>query len=188
MFVETIRIENKKALNIKYHNIRINKTIYENYNIISDIDLGLVIDTNREDITKCRVLYNKNIIDIEYIKYHKKNIKSFKIISTDMEYKYKYQNRDMIVKHLDSSYDDIIITKDGLIRDISYANIAVRIDKVWYTPKNYLLYGTMLGKMIENSRLILKDITIQELQIIEKFAIINSMIGFYIIKDFRYGN
>jgi 4-amino-4-deoxychorismate lyase len=184
MFLETIRIENNKISNTQQHNKRVNRTIYENYKIKSDIRLEEHIDKNYSSITKCRIIYNKEIIKVEYHKYKPKTIKSLKVVESDIEYRYKFTNRETINSLLDKNFDDIIISNNGLIRDTSFANIAIRLDGIWYTPKNYLLLGATLSKMLIRRRVIPKDITKDELQKAQKFAIINSMIGFKIIKGF----
>ena len=50
--------------------------------------------------------------------------------------------------------------KNGIITDTSIANIAIFYDGVWITSKNSLLNGTTKDRLIEEKKLIEKDISV----------------------------
>jgi 4-amino-4-deoxychorismate lyase len=186
-FFETIKIQYGKINNLKYHNIRINKTrkdIFYQTNTINLENFLKPIKTN--NIIKCRVLYKENIHSITYTSYTKKNISSFLIINNEnIHYPYKSNNRKDINKLLQNThYDEIFIFKNKLLTDTSIANIAILQDNIWITPKTPLLKGTMRESMLNNSLLKSADITIEILKSAKKIALLNAMIGFYIIDDF----
>lgn len=187
-FLETIKLFNKKFENIEYHNLRLNKTIKDNYNIKSNINLLDYISPIDDDgLYRCRVIYNTKIEQIEYIKQQQRVFKKFKITNDDgIEYKYKYINRENINKLFaqKGDADDIIIVKDGLLTDTSICNIAIFTDK-WYTPAKPLLYGTTRARLIDNSYIYEKNITIEDLKNSKKFAIMNALIDFYEISNFE---
>ena len=114
---------------------------------------------------------------------NKKKINSIKIIDSDIEYDYKYLDRDKIDRlcSYKKSADEIIIIKDGYITDTSIANIAIYQDNYWITPKRPLLYGTTRARLLKEGVLKEADIDIQSLKNAPKIALMNAMIGFCVI-------
>jgi 4-amino-4-deoxychorismate lyase len=185
MFIETIKILNGKIYNIEWHNQRYNKTCSKIFGIERSINLQEYIQPPAIGLFRCRIVYGTDIISIEYIPYTPQTSKSFKIIQSDIEYKYKYSNRDKLnsLKESASGYNDIIIEKNGLLTDTTIANIAFYNGKDWITPKTPLLRGTMRAKLINEGLLIPKDINSDDLKHFSNFALMNAMIGFQITKD-----
>ena len=185
MLLETIKIQNQKVYNIEYHNKRLNLSRYKLFGVSSSIDLNSYINIQNDNkLYRCRILYDRDIIKIEYIPYTPKNQQNFIIIDSDIEYDYKFSNRDElnILKENYSKYDDIIISQNGLLKDTTIANIAFLDNGIWITPMKPLLYGTMRAKMIDDNMLVARDINIREINKYSGFAIMNAMVGFKIIK------
>jgi 4-amino-4-deoxychorismate lyase len=80
--------------------------------------------------------------------------------------------------------DDIIVIKNGILTDTSIANIAYKINEIWYTPKTPLLNGTTRQRYLDNGIIHEKDIGINDIHKIEEFAILNAMLDFEIIDNF----
>ncbi|MEA2050103.1 MAG: aminotransferase class IV [Campylobacterota bacterium] len=179
-YFETIKCFDKEVFNLEYHKKRISKTVGMNFN------LEEYIYPQSDNLQKCKVIYDKNeIIDISYSDYKIKDINSFKlVVSNQIIYNKKSTKRESI----DNLYmkkglcDEIIIVKNNLITDTSIANIAILIDDIWYTPKIPLLYGTTRERLLDNKKIIKKDISIDELLNAKKIALMNAMIGFYIVE------
>jgi 4-amino-4-deoxychorismate lyase len=182
MFIETIKILNGEIYNIEWHNQRYNRTCLEIFGIDKSINLEKYIHPPQIGLFRCRIVYAIDIISIEYIPYTPQISKSFRIIQSDIEYKYKYSNRDKLnsLKKSASLYDDIIIEKNGLLTDTTIANIAFYNGREWITPKTPLLRGTMREKLVNQAFLIPKDINSDDLKHFSNFALMNAMIGFQI--------
>ena len=182
-FFETIRCEDEEILNIEYHQKRISRTIGKN------INLGEYIYPPSEEVLKCKVIYDKDeIIDISYTPYRPRNIKSFKIVVDDnIEYKYKAIDRDNIDKLYNKRElcDEIIIIKNGLVTDTSIANIAIYKDDIWITPKTFLLKGTTRDRLLNENFTKEVNISLDELLNCKKIALMNAMIGFKAIEEFK---
>lgn len=188
MFFETIKIQNGEIFNLDYHNTRMNKTRKDIFNENIDIDLKKYIKPIKSDIMKCRVLYERNILSIAYTPYIKREISSFQIIYDDeINYDYKSNNRSMIDKLFDKKgqNDEILLIKNTLLTDTSIANVAIFCDKTWITPRLPLLNGTMREYMLKSNLLTLEDIDLNMLKKAKKIALINSMLGFYVINNFE---
>ncbi|MEA2018154.1 MAG: aminotransferase class IV family protein, partial [Campylobacterota bacterium] len=179
-FFETIKCENGEVFNLSYHNKRIARTIGININLQEYI----YPPTNK--LLKCKVIYNQeNILSIKFTPYKYKNIKSFKIIQDDtIDYRYKSLNRKDIDKLYEKkeNCDEIIIVKNGYITDTSIANIAILENGVWLTPKQPLLQGTTIDRLIQNNNIKQSDITLDQLLQSPKIALMNAMIGFKVIE------
>ena len=68
------------------------------------------------------------------------------IDNDDICYPYKYTDRDNINRliELRGDCDDILIIKNGMVTDSSYANVVFRdLNGNWVTPSTFLLPGTI---------------------------------------------
>ena len=190
LLLETIRIQNGQAQYLEYHNQRFRKSQRDLFGIHNDFDISSVITApTQEGLYRCRILYDRDIQSIEYIAYQAKEIKKIALIQSDMEYRYKYLNRDTLDALLASSADadDILIHKDSLIRDTTIANIALEKNGKWFTPEEPLLAGTTRQRLIDSGRLIPKSIKMDEIESYDSFALMNAMIGFKVINPIWMG-
>lgn len=77
-----------------------------------------------------------------------------------------------------SECDDILIIKNGVVSDTSFANIIFFDGQRWVTPKIPLLEGTCRARLIANNTIISQEITLNDLKLFSKFMIINAMLDF----------
>jgi 4-amino-4-deoxychorismate lyase len=185
--LETIKIEDGKIHNLIYHQARCNysrRVLFESNNTLN---LEAFIKAPKEGLYRCRVIYAENIQSIEYLPYKVKKIQILKIVSSHINYEHKYANRDEINQLVASNpdADDILIEKEGYIADTSIANIAFYDGTSWFTPAQPLLKGTMRQQLIDNGFLQTRDIKAEDISTYAKVALMNSMIGFNIIKDIK---
>jgi len=98
----------------------------------------------------------------------------------DYEYEFKYADRSRLHQFFDKrgTKDDILMTKNGLITDTSYANVALYKKGKWYTPKHPLLKGSSRKRLLEKGKILESDIHINQLQEYNSITIFNSMIPF----------
>ena len=187
MFIETIKIENGKIYNIEWHNLRCNRTRQDFFNISNVLYLQKHIKAPSKGLFRCRILYGIEIISIEYIPYEPKKFNFFNIIQSNIEYNYKYANRESLNQlKRDFSNNEVIIEKNGLLTDTTIANIAFYDGHSWLTPKIPLLEGTMRMKLLENGFLKEKDIKSEDIKHFLNFALMNAMIGFQVQKSIKY--
>ena len=75
------------------------------------------------------------------------------------------------------SCDDVIIVRNGLITDSSYANLIFFDGREWITPKVPLLEGTCRARLLASGKIKTGNIGIKELSAFKGFKLINAMRG-----------
>lgn len=203
---ETIRIENGIVHNLSFHQQRmdfalsslfdisfdflIENTDFEKFNFFAfrnfnrrpssliDMFLGFDFSTKK---TKCKIVYSDNIESIEFEVYNERSLKNFKLVSDDdIDYSYKYLDRSklelLFVQKAEA--DDVIILKNNLVTDSSYANLIFFDGKKWATPSQPLLCGTMRANLLKNKIIFETEIHKEDLKNYSLLMPINSMLSF----------
>lgn len=183
LLLETIKIEEGKVHNLGYHQARCDKSRQKLFNCTNSLDLSTIINPPQTGLYRCRILYAEALASIEYIPYTPKKLDTLKIVSSEIEYDFKYANRDALHALLEahSDVDEVIIEKDGYLTDTTISNIAFFDGTQWVTPDKPLLEGTMRAKLIDEGFLKIKEIRQTELSNYSQVALINAMIGFKIL-------
>ncbi len=180
---ETIKIEDGRLLHLKYHQDRLDRTRRELWGFGDKLDLNSL--EIKRDFGVLRVDYAKDFEKIIYRDLKDREFKRLKVVESSLEYKYKFTNRDELNSLLVDGYDEVIISKDGVLRDVRIANIALKMNSEWVTPSDCLLRGTTRERLIESGFLKIKRVCVGDLKKIENFAIINSILGFKILENVR---
>jgi len=187
LLMETIKIEEGKVANLPYHQVRCDRSRRALFASKERLELSSFIQAPPRGLYRCRILYDQEIQSVEYIPYVPKEIYTLKIISSTIEYVYKYANRDkknsLLQEQPDA--DEIIIEKEGYLTDTTISNIAFYDGKRWFTPEVPLLQGTMRAKLIDEGFLHTKKIKKEELDNYTHVALINAMIGFKILNNIK---
>lgn len=182
-FFETIRVVDGDALHLKYHQRRYERvlTSLEAKKFKSLVEY---IKPPNSGLYRCKIVYDADDISVEFFEYKKREIKSLKLVYDDeIKYTYKSSSRELLdeVFSQRDTCHDVLIVKDSFITDTTIANVAFLKDGLWYSPKNPLLYGTTRARLLDEGRLILKNIRVEELGEYSGLALMNAMIDFDII-------
>lgn len=193
-FIETIRIENGKALNMGFHNYRFNKTRRDIFECNLPVNLADYIQPGEyTERTKCRIEYQDEVEKVEYQPYTIRPVKSLRMVTSDgLDYTYKSSNRqklDELFKQKGEA-DDILIIRDGFLTDTSIANIALWNGEQWETPEKPLLEGTMRASLLGKGLIVPAEIRPQDLSRYSLIRLFNAMIGFgeieFSVEDIKY--
>ena len=187
--LETIQILNGVAQWLEFHNERLNKTRKILFNATDTIDLKNFIRAPPQNgIYKCRVIYAKTVESVEYDSYQAKNFHCFRIIDVDdLVYTFKYLNREQLNRlfMLRREADDVLIIKQGLVTDTSIANVAFWDEDKWITPVTPLLKGTTRERLLRKKQIFTAEIQVSDLKNFSWMAIMNALLGFYVIEDLQ---
>lgn len=179
-YLETIRAIDGRVFHLSYHQRRLQRSL----GLCDTHKLHEILTPPKRGIYRCRVIYDEDSIETEYLKYIKRQVATLKlVVCDDIEYSKKYATRDSLNElfALRGQCDDILIIKAGLVTDTSIANIALYDGTTWFTPKRPLLFGTTRERYIESGLLKEKDIFVDDLQRFTKVALLNAMVDFDII-------
>lgn len=180
--VESLRIEEGRIFHVEFHNWRMNATRQELFGVTDKIDLRDWIDpAGSITRTKCRILYKETVEQVEYHPYQLRTIRTLRLVNSDtIDYRYKTADRSELDKlaALRGDADEILIVKNGLLTDTSFANIALWDGTVWITPAVPLLEGIHRAALLEKRELVMCDIPVAALSRYERIRIFNAMIGF----------
>jgi 4-amino-4-deoxychorismate lyase len=183
LFIETICYENGRFQQLELHNERLNLTRNHFFGLQPNLQLELFLSIPeylKNKTVKCTVTYRSDIIGIEYNLYKIRPVNSLQmVIGNEIDYAFKYSDRTKLnaLYLLRNQCDDILIIKNGLITDTSYANIILRQDYKWYSPKNPLLKGTKLSNYLLEKRVTPALLRPEDLSSFSEARIINAMIS-----------
>ena len=181
-FLETIKAVDGEALYVEYHQERLNRAL----DTLERYDLRQLLQPPLQGVYRCRILYDMQHIEIEYLPYTKRPIKSLKLLYDEtIVYNQKYAHREELNRLFTQKEgcDDILIVQKGFVTDTSIANIAFYDGREWCTPKKPLLQGTCRARLLKEGKLIEKDICVDAIKKFKKVALMNAMIDFDIIAE-----
>ncbi|MDR1876597.1 MAG: aminotransferase class IV [Flavobacteriaceae bacterium] len=179
-FSEAIKFKNGVFYNLSYHQARVNKTL-EKFGG-GEIDLAKALSEMpvpvQQGIFKCRVVYGKSIETIEFAPYSFRRIATIGMVeSNDIEYGYKYTNRNMLNKLLkQTGCDDMIIIRQGFTTDAFASNLVFESSEGLFTPDTCLLPGTKRRFLLDTGKITEKRITARDIQSYSQIRFINAMI------------
>jgi 4-amino-4-deoxychorismate lyase len=182
LLFETIRVNDKMAENPGYHQARMDHSRRELFGDAMAINLNEVIrnsDIPGVGLYKCRIVYNKEIHNVEFVPYQPRMIRNLKMVLADgIIYNHKFLDRRSFekLKHENTDADELVIVRKGLITDTTFSNIALFDGKNWYTPASYLLKGTRRQSLIESGKIIPAEITINDISRYQRISLINAML------------
>ena len=181
---ETIKVEDGKLLNLEYHQKRVDYT-REFFGFKDKLELKKQsFELPQKGEFRLRIDYDKEIKSFTCKEFKKREFKEFKIIESDIEYSYKYTDREQL-DALKRDDQEIIIVKNGFLTDTTIANIALKKEGIWLTPKTPLLKGTTRARLIDEGFLKCEDLTMEDLKKAQNFAIMNALIDFRILRNTR---
>lgn len=182
---ETIKIQQNELLQTAFHNERVNRTRQQLFGSADKWDIADQIILPELDMLltyRCRFLYGQNHCTTEFIPYQPRHIKKLYLVNDNLiDYSFKYTNRQKLeglrtqLPGLNNEAD-VLIVKNGLINDTSYANIAFYDGSMWYTPETPLLKGTKRAYYLSTGAIAEKKIRPGDLKDFLWARLINAMI------------
>ena len=181
--VETIRSEDGILKNLSHHNERLNRSVGDLFGKRPGLSLEEIVKVPvnaSSGIFKCRVEYDFLVRKIEFIEYEARIIRSLKMIEDNsIDYSYKYTDRKRIEELFlrREGCDEILIIKNGMVTDSSYANIILRDQRGrWITPDSYLLAGTRRANLLQKGLITERRVTYKDIEKYSEVKLINAML------------
>lgn len=181
--IESIQLKDGVLVRLPYHQQRMDRSIRDLVGRRSRWSLSNELERHQlptNGLWKVRVLYNEKELFCEHEVYLPRAIRSLKVIHADeISYSYKFQHRDAIAKCLEQrgDCDDVLIIKEGLVTDSSYANIVFWSGYNWVTPETCLLPDTMRQFLLDEKRIRTETIRVSDIKNFQQFRLINALLG-----------
>jgi 4-amino-4-deoxychorismate lyase len=178
--IESIWIKDHRIQKLKYHQLRMEKTyqsLYGNRPMWKLPNLIHRYAITSKDI-KCRVLYNKDNIHVDYHHYTRNSIKSLKIVKAEnIRYSIKFFHR----AQLDELYakrgecDEIMIINNGFVSDAYYYNLVFENGNRLVTPSDNLLPGVMRSYYLAKGIILAKKLSMDDVFGFKSVHLINAL-------------
>jgi len=181
LLIETIKCANGQCCNLAFHQSRFNFSRKQLFPKSANISLNSEIkvpEFAQTGIFRCRVLYSSTIEKIEFLPYKKRTITSLKLVADNtIDYRYKYADRKMLETLFEhrGSCDDILVVKNDCISDSFTANPVFWDGQNWWTPDTPLLPGTQRAKLLDEQKIKVCRISVNDLAKYQKVGLINAM-------------
>ncbi|GGN10499.1 4-amino-4-deoxychorismate lyase [Dyadobacter beijingensis] len=179
---ETICVENRQLKNLSYHEARLNKTRRELWGYTDEWDLNALLEVPERvhaGMHKCRVAYAQEVDNIQWEPYSRREIRKIRRVYHDeIDYQYKYDNRDALNKLFAQrgDADEILIIKNGLVTDSNYCNVAFRLGNQWLTPASPLLPGTQRAYLLDEGIIQTAEIRESDIGAFSQIRLFNAMV------------
>ena len=181
-FIETIRVENGRALSLPYHQKRVNESLLLTGGGSVRLSLAGLLGNlpMAEGIFKVRIVYDNagKVLEQSLPPYTPKKVRTLRLVDCDdIDYSLKYADRTRLnaLAARVGSADEIIIVRHGKLTDTSYSNIALYDGENWFTPRYPLLRGTMRQRLLDEGVIQETDITPADLRRYRQVSLINAM-------------
>ena len=185
MLHETIRCEEGKAFHLPYHQRRLDDALRHLGNE-RGYPLESLIAPPEEGVWRCRFLYGTEGFEVAFHPYSPRKIGSLKLLDAPrLEYSLKYADRSGLDRLFEQrgGCDDVLIVRDGMVRDTTIANVALLIEGRWLTPEDPLLMGTTRARLIREGKIFTAPLSVRELPKASKIAVMNAMMGFVEVEN-----
>ena len=181
-FIESIRYENGQAYNLQLHQQRVDATFDHYYKDSAPISLADIIAAHphaEEGLYKLRILYNRELLEIEYQPYHHPQFTEYALIDIPDDYSYRFKSTDrQLFNHIGQQYPPHVLpllVQQGRITDSTYTNLIFTQQGRWYSPNTPLLMGTMLQSLINEGRVQLTEIRAEDINQYDSIIPINAI-------------
>ncbi len=180
---ETISIRGGVAENLPWHQRRLESSYFAMFGKAPVFNLSELIRIPMEaqhGHFRCRVDYDRQIRGISYTPYILREIKSLRLIEDNaIEYRHKFADRIQLDRlfALRGNCADVLIVKNGLITDTSFANIILWDGLRWSTPAEPLLPGTCRARLLAGGIISAAKISLADLHLFREIKLINALRG-----------
>lgn len=182
-FIESINYQQGIMPLLYWHQQRFVRTQKVNFGrVIFPELLDCISDCNSpagEQKYKCRVLYSRENLQVEFIPYQPRTIKKLLLKAADkIDYSFKSADRsalNKLTKGLNPD-EEILIIRNGYLTDSSFSNLALLKDGNWFTPDTNLLDGVRRQSLLDAGILKSVPIHVNDLGQFTKIRLVNAMI------------
>ncbi|MGC8864268.1 MAG: aminotransferase class IV [Bacteroidales bacterium] len=181
LLLETLCIKDEKVLHPEYHLRRMKDSaakLFPGYQPPDPEKLWATLNVElTQAVYRWRIIYGPDGFHSEVFPYSYKPIRLLKLIPTDIDYSHKYADRTELDKlhKKRGEADDVLLVKNGKISDTTFANIVFLKGNKLFTPDPPLLMGTALRRLLDEGRVIAKEIKPEHIPTFDAFWLVNAL-------------
>lgn len=184
--IEAIEWSQGRAHRLPYHQRRVEAAFRCLYPGVTAFSLSDELEKRQhlfpvQGTYKLRLEYNEQLQTVEFQEYRLRSISTLKMVETGQPtLDYKSSVRALIDEAFSArgTADDVLLVRDGMLTDTSYANIALYDGTKWKSPRIPLLYGTRRAYLIDRQQIETADIRADELHRFQLIRLFNALIDF----------
>lgn len=183
-FVESIKLMDGVFFRLSLHQQRMNKVFADHFPEHPIPELTKLLSDSefpQKGLFKCRIVFDSEILSVQFEQYIRREIKSLKVVETDIEtlpYKTEERSKFQVAFAKRDGCDDVLLIRNGLITDCSYSNLALYNGEKWITPRIPLIYGVYRAMLLSEGKIHEDDINISDLSNFQAIRLFNAMIEF----------
>ena len=183
-FIETIKLENGTFFRTDFHRKRVEATFaafFPDIAVFNPVEVLRECDFPKTGLYKCRIEYSAKPELVEFVAYQRRDIKTLKLVEISAEPSaFKSTDRKQFVDAfaLRGECDDVLMVRNGLLTDTSYANVALWNGKEWLTPAQPALFGTQRASLLVEGKITEADFSVRDLPRFSRLRIFNAMVEF----------
>lgn len=180
---ETLAVQDGIIQNIYYHQARYEQACRDYLQSKPILNFAEIIVPSRylAGLVRCKVEYNAQTYQVQFFPYHAKQIDYFELAYLDrVDYQFKYSDRTIFQSLSVPSDGEKIIIHNGKVSDCSIGNLLFLKQGQWFSSKDYLLKGTQLSRLLDEGKISLCEICVEDLNSFEKVMMINALNPFNI--------
>ena len=184
LLIESIKLFNGKFFNLKYHEARMKRSLNTLFGENGEPELEKFLRESgypAKGLYKCRIVYDADGRQISYDPYLPRPVSTVRAVEdNDIAYPLKFVDREAINRlfAMRGECDDVMIISQGRVTDCSYSNIVFRKKQEWFTPTTPLLPGTMRQKLVDENKIVEREIRVEDVRSFDGFKLINAMLEF----------
>lgn len=181
-FVETLKVVDSRVQDMQRHYARYLKTLAAFYPHATPEPFTaaeFLAKNAPRGVFKLRIEYSDRIEKTELAAYAPKRINTLKTVSGDgVDYSAKFADRSALerLRAMRGGCDDVVICKNGLVCDSSYANLVFAKGGEYFTPKTFLLDGTKRRKLLESGVVRETEIMACDIKKYDRVIFVNAML------------
>ncbi|QGM80195.1 aminotransferase class IV family protein [Otariodibacter oris] len=177
---ETLSIIDGKFQNLSFHQERMDNAFNAYLNEKPGINLSDIVIPNeyQQGQFRCRIDYNAYQYEMQIYPYTPRKIQQFQCVYVEnFDYSFKFTDRKRLdsLKNLQKTNQEILIINNDKVSDCTIGNLLFLKNGRWYSPTDYLLKGTQLAYLLEQSVVELVSINTKDLLEYEAVMMINAL-------------
>lgn len=180
-YFETLKVLDGKVQHPSYHVQRARRTQEAVYGFSTFSERAWEGEMFPDGLLRLRVDYAEEVFGLTVQPYTLMEHTVLPLVDAgDFLYQHKSADRHFFSDNLQNhpGHSDLLFHRTGQVLDTTICNVAVFDGNKWYTPTTYLLAGTKRAALLDEGKIVEKEISLADLSNFSHMAFLNAMRDF----------